>query len=41
MLPFGAVLAGRLLAGSLTRTRLLPVLAALLGCYALALARTR
>jgi hypothetical protein len=37
VLPFGAVLAGRLLAGSLTRTRLLPVLAALLGCYALAL----
>jgi hypothetical protein len=37
VLPFGAVLAGRLLAGSLDRGRLKPVLAALLGCYALAL----
>jgi hypothetical protein len=37
VLPFGAVLAGRLLAGSLARARLQPVLAALLGCYALAL----
>jgi hypothetical protein len=37
VLPFGAVLAGRLLAGSLMRTRLQPVLAALLGCYVLAL----
>jgi len=37
VLPFGAVLAGRLLAGSLTRARLQPALAALLGCYVLAL----
>jgi hypothetical protein len=37
VLPFGAVLAGRLLAGSLVRARLEPVLAAVLCCYALAL----
>lgn len=37
VLPFGAVLAGRLLAGSLVRARLEPVLAGVLACYALAL----
>ena len=37
VLPFGAVLAGRLLAGTLARARLRPVLAGLLACYALAL----
>ncbi len=36
-LPFGAVLAGRLLAGTLARAWLRPVLAGLLACYALAL----
>jgi hypothetical protein len=33
VLPFGAVLAGRLLAGDLLRARLAPVLAVLLACY--------
>lgn len=37
VLPFGAVLAGRLLAGTLARARPRPVLAGLLACYALAL----
>jgi hypothetical protein len=37
VLPFGAVLAGRLLAGSLSRARLLPVLSAVLLCYGAAL----
>ena len=36
-LPFGAVLAGRLLAGDLLRARLAPVLAVTLACYAAAL----
>jgi hypothetical protein len=36
VLPFGAVLAGRLLAEPLARTRLKPALAAVLACYALA-----
>jgi hypothetical protein len=39
VLPFGAVLAGRLLAGSLIQARLLPALSAVLLCYALALAQ--
>jgi hypothetical protein len=38
VLPFGAVLAGRLLARLLTRARLVPVLAMLAACYCLALA---
>ncbi len=37
VLPFGAVLAGRLLAGSLIKARLEPVLAAVFACYALGL----
>jgi hypothetical protein len=37
LLPFGAVLAGRLVAGSLVRARLEPALAVVLACYALAL----
>ena len=37
MLPFGAVLAGRLLAEPLARARLVPVLAGVLACYAAAL----
>lgn len=37
VVPFGAVLAGRLLAEPLARTRLKPALAAVLACYALAL----
>ena len=37
VLPFGAVLAGRLLAGPLARARLKPVLAGVLACYAVAL----
>jgi hypothetical protein len=37
VLPFGAVLAGRLLTEPLARARLQPVLAGLLACYALAL----
>jgi hypothetical protein len=37
VLPFGAVLAGRLLAGDLLRARLVPALAVLLACYAAAL----
>jgi hypothetical protein len=37
VLPFGAVLAGRQLAGPLTRARLEPVLAVVLACYAAAL----
>jgi hypothetical protein len=37
VLPFGAVLAGRLLAGTLTRARLRPVLAGVLACYAIGL----
>jgi hypothetical protein len=37
VLPFGAVLAGRLLAGDLLRARLAPALAVLLACYAAAL----
>jgi hypothetical protein len=37
VLPFGAVLAGRLLADPLARTRLKPALAVVLACYALAL----
>ena len=36
-LPFGAVLAGRLLAGDLLRIRLAPALAVVLACYAAAL----
>jgi hypothetical protein len=34
VLPIGAVLAGRLLAATLARVRLIPVLVLLLGCYA-------
>jgi hypothetical protein len=37
VLPFGAVLAGRLLAGTLARAWVRPVLAGVLACYALAL----
>jgi hypothetical protein len=37
VLPFGAVLAGRLLAGDLLRARLVPALAVMLACYAAAL----
>jgi hypothetical protein len=37
VLPYGAVLAGRQLAGPLARTRLKPVLAGVLACYLLAL----
>jgi hypothetical protein len=37
VLPFGAVLAGRLLAGSLIRARVEPALAVVLACYAFAL----
>ena len=37
VLPFGAVLAGRLLAAPLARARLKPVLAGVLACYAVAL----
>jgi hypothetical protein len=37
VLPFGAVLAGRQLAGPLSRARLEPVLAVVLACYAAAL----
>jgi hypothetical protein len=37
VLPFGAVLAGRLLAGDLLRVRLVPALAVLLACYTAAL----
>jgi hypothetical protein len=37
VLPYGAVLAGRLLAEPLARTRLKPVLAGVLACYLLAL----
>jgi hypothetical protein len=37
LLPFGAVLAGRLLTGSLAWARLEPVLAGVLACYAIAL----
>jgi hypothetical protein len=37
LLPFGAVLAGRLLAGSLIKARLRPALAGVLACYAIAL----
>jgi hypothetical protein len=37
LLPFGAVLAGRLLAGSLARARLEPALAGVLACYVAAL----
>jgi hypothetical protein len=37
VLPFGAVLAGRLLAGDLLRARLVPALAVLLACYTAAL----
>ena len=37
VLPFGAVLAGRLLAEPLARARLVPVLAGVLACYAAAL----
>jgi hypothetical protein len=37
VLPFGAVLAGRLLAGSLDRAWLRPTLAGVLACYALSL----
>jgi hypothetical protein len=37
VLPFGAALAGRLLAGDLLRARLVPVLAVLLACYTAAL----
>jgi hypothetical protein len=37
VLPFGAVLAGRLLAGDLLRARLVPVLAVVLACYTAAL----
>jgi hypothetical protein len=36
VLPFGAVLAGRMVGGSLRRARVEPVLAAVLACYALA-----
>jgi hypothetical protein len=38
LLPLGAVLAGRLLAGWLTRARLIPALAVVLACYGLSLA---
>jgi hypothetical protein len=38
VLPFGAVLAGRMLGGSLIKARLEPVLGGVLACYALALA---
>ncbi len=37
VLPFGAVLAGRLLAGDLLRLKLLPALAVMLACYTAAL----
>ena len=37
LLPFGAVLAGRLLTGSLARARLGPALVAVLACYVIAL----
>jgi hypothetical protein len=37
VLPFGAVLAGRLLAGDLLKARLVPALAVLLACYTAAL----
>ena len=37
LLPFGAVLAGRLLTGSLARARLEPVLVGVLACYVIAL----
>jgi hypothetical protein len=37
VLPFGAVLAGRLLAGDLVRARLVPALAVVLACYTAAL----
>jgi hypothetical protein len=37
LLPFGAILAGRLLTGSLARARLEPALAIVLACYVLAL----
>jgi hypothetical protein len=37
VLPFGAVLAGRLLAGDLLKARLVPALALLLACYTAAL----
>jgi hypothetical protein len=37
LLPFGAVLAGRLLSGSLARARLQPVLLGVLACYVIAL----
>ena len=37
VLPFGAVLAGRLLAGKLTQTRILPALTAVACCYLVAL----
>jgi hypothetical protein len=37
VLPFGAVLAGRLLAGDMLRARLVPALAVLLACYTAAL----
>jgi hypothetical protein len=37
VLPFGAVLAGRLLAGDLLRARLVPALAVILACYTAAL----
>jgi len=37
VLPFGAVLAGRLLAGDLLKVRLVPALAVLLACYTAAL----
>jgi hypothetical protein len=37
LLPFGAVLAGRLLTGSLARARLEPALAGVLACYVIAL----
>jgi len=37
VLPFGAVLAGRLLVGPLARMRVEPVLAGVLACYAIAL----
>jgi hypothetical protein len=37
VLPFGAVLAGRLLAGDLVRARLAPALAVVLACYTAAL----
>jgi hypothetical protein len=38
LLPLGAVLAGRLLAGWLTKVRLIPALAVVLACYAMFLA---